>query len=468
MVKSFTGKKVLLMGLGLHGGALAVATWLLQQGAELTITDVKNKIQLKSSLQKLKKLKNYKRIQFSLGGHRLGDFIEQDLIIQNPGVPKSSVYLSIARQLNIPIVNEAVMFFGLYPGKKIGVTGTRGKSTTATLIHQLLKTKIKHNILAGNIATTPMFAVIDKIKSNTWPVLELSSWQLENLDEYRKSPQIAVITNVLVDHLNRYKNFKEYAQAKLAITKWQLKTDQVVLNYDNLVTRQMAKKTKAQVYWFSLKKSVSQGAYMAKGEIYFADHNQVVKIMPVAQVAMLGEHNLANALASIIVAKLLGVSNANIQKVLAKFSGIDYRLQYVGQVKGRAVYNDSTATTPDATQAALQALVGKKILLIAGGQDKELDYKNLAKQIKEQVVYLILLSGTGSDKLLAELKKINFPQSKLKSNLPSLGSAWHLARQSKQVDCILFSPAATSFNMFVHEFDRARQFDKLVHADQKK
>ncbi len=453
------------MGLGLHGGALAVATWLLKQGANLTITDIKTEEQLKSSLQKLKKYKNTK---FSLGGHRLGDFIEQDLIIQNPGVPKDSVYLSIARQLNIPIVNEAVMFFGLYAGKKVAVTGTRGKSTTATLIHQLLKTEIKNNILAGNIATTPMFAVLDKIKKDTWPVLELSSWQLENLDEYQQAPEIAVVTNVLVDHLNRYKNFNEYARAKFAITRWQTKHDSVVLNCDNKITRAMAKKTRAQVYWFSLNKKVERGAYVFGGDIYFSNGKKSEKIMPSDQLAMLGKHNLANALAALTVAKILSIDNKDIIKVLKNFSGIDYRLQYEGVVMGRAVYNDSTATTPDATQAAIKALAPKKILLIAGGQDKALDYKDLAKLIKEKVAYLILLPGTGSDKLIQELKKINFPNSQLKANVSALSLAWNLALKYKNTDCILFSPAAASFNMFLHEFDRAKQFNKLVNASKKK
>jgi UDP-N-acetylmuramoylalanine--D-glutamate ligase len=360
------------------------------------------------------------------------------------------------------------MFFGLYPGKKVAVTGTRGKSTTATLIHQLLKTEIKNNVLAGNIATTPMFSVLDKIKKDAWPVLELSSWQLENLDEYKQAPEIAIVTNVLVDHLNRYKNFNEYAKAKFAITRWQTKNDSVILNYDNKVTRAMAKKTQAKVYWFSLNKKVIRGAYVFAGDIYFTDGKKLEKIMPLNQLAILGEHNLANVLAALIVAKLLNIDNKNIIKVLKSFSGIDYRLQYKGIVKGRAVYNDSTATTPDATQAAIKALLPKKILLIAGGQDKVLDYKDLAKLIKAKVSYLILLSGTGSDKLIQELKKINFPSTKLKANVPSLNAAWKLALKYKNTDCILFSPAAASFNMFLHEFDRAKQFNKLVNDFQKK
>ena len=190
--------------------------------------------------------------------------------------------------------------------------------------------------------------------------------------------------------------------------------------------------------------------------------------MPFNQLAMLGEHNLANALAALTVAKILAIDNKNIIKVLKHFSGIEYRLQYEGIVGGRAVYNDSTATTPDASQAAIKALVPQKILLIAGGQDKVLDYKDLAKLIKEKVAYLILLPGTGSDKLIQELKKINFSSTKLKTNVPSLSAAWNLALKYKNTDCILFSPAAASFNMFLHEFDRAKQFNKLVNDFKKK
>src|SRR3989339_398521 len=189
MVTNFKGKKVLIMGLGLHGGAVAVVKWLLKQGAILTVTDIKTQQELKSSLDKIK---STKKIKFTLGKHELSDFKDQDLIVQNPGVPTDSKYLQYARKNKIPIVNEAVMFFGLFSGSIIGVTGTRGKSTTSSLIHAILKTEIKNNILAGNIATVPMFSILDKIKKDAWPVLELSSWHLDGMAEYRLSPQIAV------------------------------------------------------------------------------------------------------------------------------------------------------------------------------------------------------------------------------------------------------------------------------------
>lgn len=467
MVNNFRNKKVLIMGLGLHGGALAVATWLLRHGARLTITDIKTAKQLRPSLNKLKKLAGYKTIKFSLGGHDKEDFLNQDLVVQNPGVPRLSPFLKLARKNQIPIVNEAVMFFGLFHGPIVGVTGTRGKSTTATLIHHLLKNKIKNNVLAGNIATTPMLAALDKLAVNSWPVLELSSWHLENLDEYHKSPNIAVVTNVLVDHLNRYRNFAEYRQTKFFITKWQSRQDQVVLNYDNIHTRSFASKTKARVYYFSLYKKV-RGSYCRNNEIYFYDGHEQEKIIAVSEVKIIGQHNLANVLAAVTVAKLLKVPTVSIIKVLHKFSGIPYRLQYEGQCQGKDIYNDATSTTPDAALAALQALRGRQILLLAGGQDKSLDYLGLAKQIKSQVRFVVLLKGTGSQKLLSALKKIRYPKNRISAGWPSLLSAWKIAKRQKGVDCIIFSPAAASFNMFTHEFERAKAFSRLVHDQKKK
>jgi UDP-N-acetylmuramoylalanine--D-glutamate ligase len=465
MVGSFKDKRVLIMGLGLHGGAVAVVKWLLKNKSKLTITDVKTKQELKNSLDKIK---TKQKIKYTLGGHDIKDFVDQDLIVQNPGVPADSKYLIKARQNKIPIVNEAVMFFGLYPGKSIGITGTRGKSTTATILHHILKTKIKSNVVAGNIATNPMFTVLDKIKKNTWPVLELSSWHLENMAEYKKSPHIAVVTNVLVDHLNRYKNFAAYKKAKLAIVKNQNKDDIAVLNADNVHSYGFAKQTKAKKFFFSLHKKV-RGAYLCKDWICFYDGQKKSRIMPIQEIKLLGEHNLANILAAVTVAKIIGVGNKNIRLAVSKFKGVDYRLQYKGRVKGIDIFNDSTSTTPDATQAALRAMQCRQVVLIAGGEDKQLDYRGLAKTIKEIANFVILLSGTGSEKLIKELTKIDYPAYKLVTDINKLKNAWRLSLKhvNKQAGCILFSPAAASFNMFDNEFDRAKQFDKLFDGEKK-
>jgi len=465
MVNTFKGKRILVMGLGLHGGAVSVVKWLLKHDVELTITDLKTKKELKKSLDIINKIKGFKDIQYTLGKHKLKDFENQDLIIQNPGVPKDSKYILRARKNSIPVINEALMFFGLYPSKVIGITGTRGKSTTSTLTHKILKSKIKNNVLAGNIATTPMFTVLDKLKKNSLPVLELSSWHLESLEEYSISPHIAVITNILPDHLNRYNSFNEYKKAKIAIIKNQKKDDVAILNYDNIHTKKLNKKTKAKVYYFSLKKKV-KGGYILNNNIYFNN----IKVMSLDNIKLLGEHNLYNILSAITIAKIIGISNKNIEEAVNNFKGIDYRLQYIGKIKGLSVYNDATSTTPDATIAAINAMKKDNIILIAGGEDKLLKYNNLAKIIKQKVGFLLLLSGSASDELIKELKKVRFEDYKMISDIKKLKTAWKSALKHASNDncCILFSPSAASFNMFLNEFERAKEFNKLFNETKKK
>ena len=468
MVINFSGKKVLIMGLGLHGGALAVVRWLLKHGATITITDTKTKAQLTASLDKINKLSKAKQIKYTLGRHKAVDFSDQDLIIQNPAVPSGNKFLHLAKKNNIPIVNEAVLFFWLYQGQSIGVTGTRGKSATATLIHQILKTKIKTNVVAGNIATNPLFEVLEKLKKDALPVLELSSWHLEVMDNYHISPHIAVVTNVLVDHLNRYKNFNSYKEAKRVILKYQSKQDKVILNADNLFTRSFAKRAKATVYFYSLNKKV-KGTYLKNNKMYFSSGSKESLVMDTKGIKILGQHNLSNILAAVCVAKLVGIPNKKIAQAVNNFSGVPYRLEYKGKIAQLDVYNDSTSTTPDATIAAIYAMGQKNILLLAGGQDKNLDYKKLAKTIKAKVSKVILFSGTGSLKLVKELKKIKFAPDKMFTDINSLKQAFKIAGQDKNKSgVLLFSPAAASFNMFKNEFDRARQFDTLVYDAQKK
>lgn len=468
MQNNFREKKVLLMGLGLHGGALAVAKWLLKNKAELSITDMKTAQELKKSLDELKKVKGFKNIKFTLGQHLMEDFENKDLIIKNPGVSQNSVFLKRAQELGTPIVNEAVMFFGLFDGNSIGVTGTRGKSTTATLIHKILKNKIKNNALAGNIATMPMFKVLDKLDKNSMPVLELSSWHLDDLNRYKRSPHIAVVTNVMVDHLNSYKNFNEYKKAKSFLVAHQGTDDIAILNWDNKYTREFAKITKAQKYYFSLSHKV-KGAYVKDENIVFYDGKKIKKIIAIADLKIKGEHNISNALAAITVAEILKVADQDIKKTVANFKGIDYRLEYKGKLNNIEVYNDATATTPDATIAAIESLSGKNIVLLAGGEDKKLDYKKLAQVIKKKVCFLVLLEGSASKLLYQNLKQIAFPQYRMVTKVSSLPIAWNLAlKHARKDECsVLFSPAAASFNMFINEFDRARAFDKLFYAKKK-
>lgn len=418
--KSLTGfkdKNVLIMGLGLIGGGLGVAKFFCKQGAKVLVTDLKTKSQLRESLKKLKGLP----IKYVLGKHREKDFIKTDLIIKNPAVPQNSPYLRIAKKHKIPIKTDIEIFFDLCPGEIIGVTGTKGKSYTATLIYKFLKTKYPDTILAGNIGVSPL-EILSRVKKSTKVVLELSSFELEDL---KKSPHIAVITTLFPDHLNRYKNFREYVEAKKSIFKYQKKNDILILNADNPKTKELSSQTKSKVYFFS-------------------DNSKTA--------------------AALKVAKLLGVSDGQIKKVLSEFKGLANRQEFIAEKRGVKYFNDTAATTPQSVILAIRDFKRKlpksHLILIAGGQDKELSYKELAREIKERVDYLVLLPGSASDKIKKELVPVNtFKIYWAKSMKEAVKKAESLAQKG---DIVLLSPGAASFNLFKNEFDRGKQFVQVV------
>lgn len=438
------GKKILIMGLGLHGGGVAVARWFVRAGARVTVTDLKSARELASSLSELGFYR--RKITFVLGRHRAGDFRNADLVIQNPGVPRESKYLDLARRAGVRLENEASLFVRLVGRERIiGVTGTRGKSTTAALVYEMVKRKYPRAILAGNIRI-PMFDQLDRALKTSAPIiLELSSWHLEGMGEHGLSPYVAVVTNVLVDHLNRYKSMADYGRAKEQIWRHQTHQDIVVLNRDNPITRAMASHVSSRVIWFSVKKSSPL----------------------LASLRLQGEHNRANAWAAITAARALKVSLSAIRAALQKFSGLTGRLEVIGKHRGVTFINDTTATTPDATLAALSTIKGP-IILIAGGSDKKLDYRALAQEIRQRCKSVVLLPGSATDKLVRAMlnvktqmsNQISNPNVKLVSSM--VEAVRKVVRLSVRGDTILLSPGAASFGLFKHEFDRGDQFVRAV------
>ena len=447
------------MGLGLHGGGLAVARWLAKNKAKVIITDLKNKNQLKNSINKLKG----QLVTYHLGEHRVADFKKADIVIQNPAVSRQSRFIKIAAKAGVQIENEAGLFFKLHnPKKIIGITGTRGKSTVSTLLHQILIQKYKRIKLAGNIGSTAMFDIVDNLKKNDYVILELSSWHLENLGDQNLSPYISVITNIMPDHLNRYKGLKDYTMAKVNILKFQDREDIAVLNYDNTITKNMGKMVKGRRFWFSKKIFTDQnGLYLRNKNIYFRINGQTNKICSLSAIKIKGDHNIENVLAAITVAKILNVKNNQIIKALKEFRGVQYRLEFIRELRGVEYFNDTTSTIPEATIAALKSFTSKNIVLIAGGTDKKLNFKNLARQIKIHCQAVILFEGQGSNKIFNELKKIKFKS--IINNVKTMQAAVGLAESmSKKSDVVLLSPACASFNLFVNEFDRGNQFNRVV------
>jgi len=397
------------------------------------------------------------KINFVLGRHREEDFKDADLVIKNPGVPSSSKYLKIARENNIPIETDISIFFQLIDRKRIiGITGTRGKSTVTTLIYELIKTSDKHAVLGGNITKSPL-AQMTQVKRGGTAVLELSSWMAESLEPIKKSPHIAVFTNIYPDHLNTYDGIKQYAEAKKNIFIWQNHQDYAILNRDNPYTYKMGKVAPSRRFWFSKKYfSEENGAFVKSGWIIFRRDGIEQKICPIRKIALVGDHNLENVLAAAAAAMIFGIKPAAIARVLGKFQGISDRLEFLREIKGVKYYNDTTSTMPEATLAALKALGGKKnIILIAGGSDKGLDFSALAKEIKKTCKAVVLLNGSGTERMRRGLRRY--------SVVESMADAVGVAKsQAKSGDIILLSPACASFGLFKNEFDRGEQFRKIV------
>jgi UDP-N-acetylmuramoylalanine--D-glutamate ligase len=460
MIK-FKNKKILIMGLGLHGGGLAITKYLAQKGARLTVTDLKTKEQLAPTLLKLKKYK----INYVLGKHRLSDFRQADMIIQNPDVSRTSRYLKEAKKYQVSIENEASLFFKLCPAPIIAVTGTRGKSTTTSMIYEIIKRHNPKALMAGNIRTIVMFDIINKVKNNTPVILELSSWQLEGLASYKLSPHIGVFTNIMPDHLNRYKNYAEYINAKKTIYKYQTAQDYIVLNQDNQLTKKLGKEVLSQRYWFS-KKTFTQenGAFVKKSIIYFRAKGKQIKICHIKNLNLNGSHNLENYLAAITAAKIYGVPNNTIIAAVRSYKGLANRQELIRTYKGIKYYNDTTATTPDATIAALNTLAESgeaNIVLLAGGADKKLEFSELAKVIKNKAKALILFEGEATRKLVKELHKKNFNKTTVFAD--TMAEAFKQANYIlAKGDIFILSPAAASFGLFINEFDRGDQFNKKV------
>jgi len=468
----FQGKQVTVMGLGLHGGGVASVLWLLRHGAKVTVTDLKSKEELKSSLDKLEiKRSKDKAIKLILGKHREIDFKKADLIVQNPGVPRESKYLKIAEKVGISIENEASLFFRFCPAKIIGVTGTRGKSTTASLIYEILKKteirkqKSERKVWLAGLPQKPMLEILDKVKPNDIVVLELSSWQLEILGENKLSPAVAVFTNIYPDHLNRYAGMNDYIAAKKNIFLWQKRSDAVVLNYDNSETKKIGQEVLAKRFWFSKKYfSEENGTFIKNGQIYLRDLGNEKKLAKVREVKLFGWHNLENILAALAATAAYKISNSAIASVLKNFPGLPGRLELIKELGGIKYINDTTATTPDAVMAALHLAQKKNVILIAGGDTKNIpDYKyqELAKVIKKNCKAVILFAGKGSEQIKKQLKFSKFKPfvSEVKNMPEAISLAQSFARKG---DTILLSPASASFNLFINEFDRGEKFNQII------
>jgi len=459
--QNFKNKKITIMGLGLNRGGLGVALFLIKAGAKVLITDLKTKEQLAPSLKLLKG----QSAQYVLGQHREKDFRDTDLIIKNPGVPNNSPYLAIAKKYKIPVETDMGIFLRFCPSSKIiGVAGTKGKSTTASLIYHFFKSAGEEVVLAGNIGIS-VFDSLPSIKKETTVVLEISSWQLEGLKQHRFAPQTAVLTNVLPDHLDRYRHFQDYSQAEQLIYKYQTGQDFLVFNQEQKKDYQGLKKARAKPFSFSQKQKIRRGCFLEKGFVVCQINGLKEKIIKTTAIPLLGDHNLNNILATSIVALIYNLPKDKIKEAIQSFKPPKHRLEFIRELRGVKFYNDSAATTPESCLAAIHSF-RQPIVLILGGGNKKMSFESLVKEIKKtkRIKKVILLEHpnySASVEIMSWAKKFGIvdrfsPVTKIKE---AVAIAFKLAQRG---EIVLLSPAATSFGPFVNEFDRGRQFIKAV------
>lgn len=427
------------MGLGLLGRTLQDALFLLECGAELIITDLKMADDLKTSLEKLK---GYENVRYTLGEHRLEDFKDRDFILKNPGVPLDSPFIAEARKNGIVIEMGASLFAKLAPAgvTLVGVTGTRGKTTTTVLIYEILKKAFGDSrvFLGGNIRDTATLPLLAKVKAGDYVVLELDSWQLQGFGEAKISPHVAVFTTFFDDHLNYYKgDRKAYFGDKAEIFRHQKATDFIVAG-EGVAEMVTAEKP--------------------KGKLVIARASDVPASW---EPKIIGEHNKLNIACARAAALALNISDDVIQKAVEGFGGVEGRLQLLRAVRDITIYNDNNSTTPEATIAALRALGAlskeKNIIVIMGGSDKGLDMRALTAEVPKYCKAVILLKETGSEMLV-------FPTSVSVTKKDTLKECVDEAmRLAKKGDVILFSPAFASFGKwFKNEYDRNDQFVALI------
>jgi UDP-N-acetylmuramoylalanine--D-glutamate ligase len=419
---NYQDKKVVIMGLGriAKGSGISAALFFARQKARVIVTDLRPLFLLnKDSVQKLKKFKNVKII---LGQHRKKDFQNVDIVIKNPAVKPHSPYIKIAKQNGAKIFTDLGLFFNYINNKSIkviGVTGTRGKSTTTTIIYEILKAKFgKRVFLGGNIGNSPI-NFMDKLKSSDIVVMEVASFQLHDLKNHHFD--IAVVTNILPDHLDYYKNMRDYQRDKENIFSTQTKKDYLILNKDDKKVKKM--KSKAKIVYFGKNKKIK-----------------------LSEIKLIGEHNLYNIDVAWQVGKIFHVSELLMKKVIKNFKGVPNRLELIREYRGIKFYNDTTATHPAATVAALKALPKNKTILISGGNTKNIPLDEMVREIKKRVKNLILVPGNANQDLPQGIKVKNIRE--------AVKTAW---KKAVPGDCILFSPGLTWLPK-INEFQRGELF----------
>ncbi len=475
-ISSFQDAAVTVMGLGRfkQGSGVGAAKWLMRHGAQIVITDLKSEEELRESVDEIMYWYTQYRATikdrdiyppvFVLGEHHEDDFTNVNLVMQNPGVARESAFVKLAHDNGISVESDISLFFRYCPFPIISITGTRGKSTTTALLGEMLRLTDPKTVIAGNITRSPL-EDLDMLLLEKKPVaivLELSSWLLESLENVGRGPDIAILTNAFKDHLDRYDSFEHYLNAKELIFTMQKSDQKAILNADQELSNEIVARVPSEVYWFAQENITDRRGIVAQnGEINLKLDGQMITLIRQDEIALKGKHNLSNVLAASLGASLAGVPLEKIVEVLKTFAGLPNRQEIVREVEGVMYVNDTTATSPEGTMAALERFGnGGNIILITGGKGKGFTFDEMAEKIRKECKFVVYLSGSSTEDISQAVGE-NIPSAGADSMVGAVAEARNIAQLG---DIILLSPGTASFEFFKNEFDRGDQFVAAVKA----
>lgn len=449
----FAGNKVAVLGFGVEGES--AIEFLLKEGAVVSVFDEKNEAEFDAvKVEAIKKM----GVTFSFGS--LGDLTRFDVVVRSPGIRLDKQSITLAKEKGALVTTIIDIFLHLSPAYTIGVTGTKGKGTTATLIYEMLKKEKKELFLGGNIGTPPL-SFLDKLTSKSLVVLELSSFQLFDVT---KSPNIAVVLMVTSEHMDFHASNEEYTSAKANIVKFQSGEDAAIINVDYENSRGIGKLALARVFEISRERAVPRGTYIENGEVIFrGEQGKEERIIKTSEISLPGEHNLENVSAAVTVAKILNISTEAIAEVLKIFKGLKYRLQFVAKIQGVSYFNDSFSTTPESAIAAIKAFKNPEIIIL-GGSQKNSDFSELA-EIVASATNIKAIIGIGVE--WSRIKKALVTAGVTPAKFIDGGNSMTLivaevAKLAEAGDVVVLTPACASFDMFKNYKERGDKFDEAV------
>jgi UDP-N-acetylmuramoylalanine--D-glutamate ligase len=445
-------KKIAVVGAGMEG--VSSVKFLSGKASAVYLLDKKNESDLEPEfLGEISKL----GAKTVLGRNYLDNLKEFDIVFRSPGVRPDLPQLKEAGKRGVEITSQTMLFFDLCPSPIVGVTGTKGKGTTSTLVYKVLKAAGREAFIGGNIGSPPL-DFVDQVSKDSVVILELSSFQLIDL---KKSPHIAVVLMITNEHLDWHESREEYVESKKTIVNYQNTHDQVVANADDILSRQIGETSKAKKYYFSTKKQVKLGAYVDRDFIVSVTNGWTTTVK-IADIKLPGEHNLQNAAAAVVVAGVLEISPKIISSAVSSFKGLPHRLEFVGEIGKVKYYNDSASTIPETTIAAIKSFSNPKVLIL-GGSSKKSDFSLVAQEIVKNNVKAVILIGDEARTLKENINTVGNFSGEIIEGLDTMREiVGRVEKIASAGDVVVLSPACASFGMFRNYVDRGEQFKKAV------